>query len=67
MLATTNRYIDLVRLALRRVFVGLILFLGMTGLAFYGFGELPGGFVPQEDEVLGSDGTIQQADVVAPR
>ncbi len=48
--ATTTRYTELVRMALRRVMVGLVFFLVMTGLAFYGFGQLPSGFVPQEDE-----------------
>ncbi len=39
-----------VKAAIRRVAVGILLFAVMAGLAIYGLGRLPSGFVPQEDE-----------------
>jgi len=39
-----------VKKALRFVVLGLVLFVGMTSLAVVGLGQLPTGFVPQEDE-----------------
>jgi HAE1 family hydrophobic/amphiphilic exporter-1 len=48
--STKSGYVKVVRQALRKAFIGLMLFLGMAVLAFMGFTDLPGGFVPQEDE-----------------
>ncbi len=48
--ATKNRYLKVVGAALRKSVIGLLLFAGLSALAFTGFGNLPGGFVPQEDE-----------------
>nr|HIL70492.1 efflux RND transporter permease subunit [Verrucomicrobiota bacterium] len=39
-----------VSLALRRTVIGMLLFLGLVAAAGYGFMQLPGAFVPQEDE-----------------
>ena len=39
-----------VTLALRRVALGTLIFVGLVVAAGYGFARLPGGFVPQEDE-----------------
>ncbi len=47
---TTNAYLGVTRLAIRRAALAVILFAGMAGLAVYGMGKLPSGFVPQEDE-----------------
>jgi len=47
---TTTRYGGLVKMAMRRASIGVLAFLAMTGAAIYGFGTLPTGFVPQEDE-----------------
>ncbi|MCK4873559.1 MAG: multidrug efflux RND transporter permease subunit [Phycisphaerales bacterium] len=47
---TTSGYLFVVRGALRGAVVGLILFLGLTSLAVFGFAKLPTGFIPQEDE-----------------
>ncbi|MFT5882260.1 MAG: HAE1 family hydrophobic/amphiphilic exporter-1 [Crocinitomicaceae bacterium] len=43
-------YVSIVKKALRFVVLGLVLFIGMTSLAVVGLGQLPTGFVPQEDE-----------------
>jgi len=43
-------YLKVVTGALRKSFIGLLLFIAMSVVAFMGFGELPSGFVPQEDE-----------------
>ena len=43
-------YVAIVKKALRFVVLGLLLFVGMTSLAVVGLGQLPTGFVPQEDE-----------------
>ena len=48
--STKNRYLKVVNQALRKSFIGLMLFIGMSAVAFMGFSDLPGGFVPQEDE-----------------
>ena len=40
----------LVRRAIRGVAMGGIVFAGLVGLSIYGLGQLPSGFVPQEDE-----------------
>jgi HAE1 family hydrophobic/amphiphilic exporter-1 len=48
--ATTRGYGGIVRIALRGAIVGLVLFLGLTVASVLGFGRLPTGFVPQEDE-----------------
>ena len=47
---TTKGYTGLVNLALRKAFIGLLIFAGLSTLAFMGFSRLPSGFVPQEDE-----------------
>jgi HAE1 family hydrophobic/amphiphilic exporter-1 len=39
-----------VKTAVRRSVIGSMLFIGIIGLASFGFSELPSGFVPQEDE-----------------
>ncbi len=48
--ATKTGYLKVVNGALRKSFIGLALFIAMATTAFIGFGNLPGGFVPQEDE-----------------
>jgi hydrophobic/amphiphilic exporter-1 (mainly G- bacteria), HAE1 family len=48
--ATKSGYLKVVNQALRKSAIGLLLFIGMSVVAFMGFGQLPGGFVPQEDE-----------------
>jgi HAE1 family hydrophobic/amphiphilic exporter-1 len=48
--ATKTGYLKVVNQALRKSFIGLMLFIGLSVLAFMGFSDLPGGFVPQEDE-----------------
>jgi HAE1 family hydrophobic/amphiphilic exporter-1 len=47
---TKTGYLKVVNQALRKSFVGLVLFLALSAAAFVGFGNLPAGFVPQEDE-----------------
>jgi HAE1 family hydrophobic/amphiphilic exporter-1 len=47
---TNSAYLKFVRLAIRKSFIGLILFVGLGFLAVKGLGSLPTGFVPQEDE-----------------
>jgi HAE1 family hydrophobic/amphiphilic exporter-1 len=47
---STNAYLGTTKLAIRRSFIAVLLFIGMTALAIYGLGRLPTGFVPQEDE-----------------
>ncbi len=47
---TRGGYEKTVGLALRRCILGAILFAGLVGIALYGLSQLPGGFVPQEDE-----------------
>jgi HAE1 family hydrophobic/amphiphilic exporter-1 len=48
--ATKTGYARVVQSALRKSFIGLLVFIAMTAFAFMGFMDLPGGFVPQEDE-----------------
>ena len=48
--ATKTGYLKVVNQALRKSFVGLILFVALALVAFIGMGNLPTGFVPQEDE-----------------
>jgi len=48
--ATKTGYLKVVNGALRKSAIGLILFIAMSAVAFIGFGNLPSGFVPQEDE-----------------
>jgi len=43
-------YEKTVSLALRRYILGAIIFASLVGIALYGLNQLPGGFVPQEDE-----------------
>jgi HAE1 family hydrophobic/amphiphilic exporter-1 len=43
-------YLGVVTQGLRKAAIALVLFIGMSVVAFIGFGSLPGGFVPQEDE-----------------
>ncbi|MGI9244075.1 MAG: efflux RND transporter permease subunit, partial [Verrucomicrobiales bacterium] len=47
---STNAYLGVTKLAIRRAFISVILFLGLAAVALIGLGKLPGGFVPQEDE-----------------
>jgi len=46
----TNLLGSIVTLALRRAVLGLLIFVGLVIAAGYGFVQLPGAFVPQEDE-----------------
>jgi len=39
-----------VKVAVRRSIIGSMLFIGIIGIAGFGFSKLPSGFVPQEDE-----------------
>jgi HAE1 family hydrophobic/amphiphilic exporter-1 len=48
--STKSGYLKVVNQAIRKSFLGLIVFIAMSVVAFIGFGNLPGGFVPQEDE-----------------
>ncbi|MEI6890759.1 MAG: multidrug efflux RND transporter permease subunit [Pontiella sp.] len=48
--STKTGYLKMVDKALRRSVIGLVLFIGMSVVAFLGFSNLPSGFVPQEDE-----------------
>jgi HAE1 family hydrophobic/amphiphilic exporter-1 len=47
---TTGIYTALVRGAIKVVPLGLAIFVGLVGLAIWGFSKTPSGFVPQEDE-----------------
>lgn len=47
---TTKGYHSVVKFALRKAAIGVVLFIGLIVLSGYGFISLPGGFVPQEDE-----------------
>ena len=47
---TKQGYLKVVNGALRKAFIGLIMFIVMAVIAFMGFSDLPSGFVPQEDE-----------------
>lgn len=47
---TKKGYLKVVTQALRKAAIGLIAFIVMAVVAFMGFADLPGGFVPQEDE-----------------
>ncbi len=47
---TKTGYLKVVGGALRKSGFALIVFISLSTLAFMGFGELPTGFVPQEDE-----------------
>lgn len=48
--STTRVYSYLVRTLLRLAVVGVLAFVGIVLVSVYGFGQLPTGFVPQEDE-----------------
>ena len=48
--ATKTGYLKVVNGALRKSMIGLLLFIVLATVAFIGMGNLPGGFVPQEDE-----------------
>jgi len=48
--STKTGYLKVVNQALRKSFIGLLLFIVLATVAFIGMGNLPGGFVPQEDE-----------------
>lgn len=43
-------YLKVVNQAIRKAFIGLMVFIALSVVAFIGFGDLPSGFVPQEDE-----------------
>lgn len=47
---TTNGYLGITRMAIRRAFIAVVIFVGLAFLAISGLGSLPTGFVPQEDE-----------------
>ena len=47
---STKGYAGIVKFALRKAVIGVILFIGLTAAALFGLGSLPTGFVPQEDE-----------------
>ncbi|RKX34012.1 MAG: hydrophobe/amphiphile efflux-1 family RND transporter, partial [Verrucomicrobia bacterium] len=47
---TKTGYLKVVNQALRKSMIGLLLFIVLASVAFIGMGNLPGGFVPQEDE-----------------
>jgi len=47
---STKGYVNVVRFALRKAVIGVMLFIGLTVGAIFGLGQLPTGFVPQEDE-----------------
>ncbi|MFK5921051.1 MAG: multidrug efflux RND transporter permease subunit [Verrucomicrobiota bacterium] len=47
---TTNGYLNITRFAIRKAFLAVLIFIGLTWLAMSGMGKLPTGFVPQEDE-----------------
>ncbi len=46
----TEAYSSIVRLFVRRVFMVLVLFFGLVFLTGWGFGSLPTGFLPTEDQ-----------------
>ncbi len=48
--STKTGYLKIVNQALRKSMIGLLLFIVLATVAFIGMGNLPGGFVPQEDE-----------------
>jgi HAE1 family hydrophobic/amphiphilic exporter-1 len=47
---TSNLYARLLGSLVRRATVTLVLFAALAGIAFWGFGRLPTGFVPSEDQ-----------------
>jgi HAE1 family hydrophobic/amphiphilic exporter-1 len=47
---TTNAYLGVTRFAIRKAILALFVFAGMVFVAITGLGNLPTGFVPQEDE-----------------
>ncbi len=47
---STNFYLGITKFAIKRLAISVILFIGMAGFAIVGLGNLPTGFVPQEDE-----------------
>ncbi len=47
---STNAYLGITKLAIRKAAIAVIIFLGMAVAAIFGLGSLPTGFVPQEDE-----------------
>jgi len=47
---TTNLLTGIVKRTIRLAVIALILFIGLVWVALKGFGDLPTGFVPQEDE-----------------
>ncbi len=47
---STNAYLGITKMAIRKALISVLLFGGMTYLAISGLGSLPTGFVPQEDE-----------------
>ncbi|WP_269539225.1 efflux RND transporter permease subunit [Cerasicoccus fimbriatus] len=48
--STTSGYHGVVKFALRKAAIGIVVFVGLVVLSGWGFINLPGGFVPQEDE-----------------
>lgn len=47
---TTSKYTGVVKIIIRRTAITLIVFAGLTVVAIIGFGSLPTGFLPNEDE-----------------
>jgi len=46
----TKGYASLVALAVRRTALGMLIFAAMAGAAFWGYAQLPTGFLPTEDQ-----------------
>jgi HAE1 family hydrophobic/amphiphilic exporter-1 len=47
---TTGRYMEIVRVAFRKTGMVIVAFAAMVVVTILGFGQLPGGFVPDEDQ-----------------
>jgi HAE1 family hydrophobic/amphiphilic exporter-1 len=47
---TTNGYMRVVNMAVRRTLIAVVIFAVAVGGVIWGFGRMPGGFVPSEDE-----------------
>jgi multidrug efflux pump len=48
--ATTNVYENIVRQCLRASFIGLVIYVGLLYLTYFGFTKVPTGFVPTQDK-----------------
>lgn len=47
---TTKRYMWLVNIGIRRLFISMIVFGGLVALTAWNFLQVPGGFIPDEDQ-----------------